>query len=383
MALKKPRVLKLPAATIQSGRVEYEFAFPAKNHPVYFSSNDVELTGGSDAALSMMLLAAMRLGFDIELPGNISATFLENQRRLMEIFCEWFPKYQPIKIIGNEVAVTPACATGRVGAMFTGGVDSFYTYQKHQDEITDLVFVHGYDVRLTDTNKREAISKMGRELEQETGIRFIELETNSIRLFRDYGRWGLHGHGFGLGSAARLLSGYLDKLYIPSSFPTTQLFPWASHPDTDPLFSDEDLAIVHDGCEASRTEKVSAIADSAFAQKHLRVCTAKINGLYNCGRCEKCLRTMTGLYAHGQLGRFRTFPVGLDPDRIKSLIIFEESATRFVQDNIGLLESAGLGDDAVCRAWRDIYQRSPLQIKWLQTKRYFQKLGHKTRSRLK
>jgi len=383
VAVNKSGVLRLPAAIIQPGRVEYEFAFPAKNYPVYFSSCDVELTGTPEAALSMLLLAAMRQGFDIELPGNISATFLENQSRLMEIFCGWFPQYRPVEIVGNAISAVPTSAGGRVGSLFTGGVDSFYTYHKHQDEITDLAFVHGYDVRLSDTVKREAISKMGRELEQDTGVRFIELETNSIRLFRDYGKWGLHAHGYGLGSVARLLSGYLDKLFIPSSFPTTQLFPWASHPETDPLFSDENLAIVHDGCEASRTEKVSAIAESAFVQKHLRVCTAKINGLYNCGRCEKCLRTMTGLYAQDQLGQFQTFPVTLDPHSIRSLIISDESARRFVQDNIGLLESVGLGEDVVCQAWRDVYQRSPLQTKWLRTKRYFHKLGRKTWSRLK
>ncbi len=380
---KSPIDLKLPLPEIHPDGIAYKFAFTAKNYHVYFSSKDVELKGSPEAALTMTMLAAMKLGVNVVVSENISETFLENQYKLMEIFCEWFPPYQPIKILGNKIPAKPKPATGRVGAFFTGGVDSFYTYLKHRDEITDLIFVHGYDVRLSDTLKRQTISTMGHELEHEADIRFIELETNSIRLFRDFGKWGLHAHGYGLGSAARLLSGYLDKLYIPSSFPSTELFPWASHPETDPLFSDENLSIIHDGCEASRTEKVLAIADIHFAQKHLRVCTAKIEGLYNCGRCEKCLRTMTGLYAQGQLHQFQTFPASLDPKHIKALIINDESAKKFVQDNIRLLESKGMVDDQVCQAWKEIYRRGPLQTKWLKTKKHIKKLGLKTQAKLK
>lgn len=383
MSVTNPRVLRLPVATVLPDGVEYQFTFPGKSYSVYFSSNHIELNGGPESALAMAMLAAMRLGINVDVPERISSTFLENQRRLMKIFCGWFPKYQPIEISANAIFVTPKHTAGRVGCFFTGGVDSFYTYQKHQAEITDLIFVHGYDVRLSDVQKRQAISAMGHELQQETGVRFIEIETNSIRLFRDYGKWGLHAHGYGLGTVARLLSAYLDKLYIPSSFPQAELFPWASHPDTDPLFSDEDLVIVHDGCEASRTEKVSAIADIGFAQKHLRVCTAKIADLYNCGRCEKCLRTMTGLYAQGRLDKFETFHASLDPESIKRLIIGDPSARKFMQDNIRLLEAKGMGDDQICQAWREVYQRSHLLTKWLKTKKYSQKLVHKMQAKLK
>jgi len=70
-----------------------------------------------------------------------------------------------------------------VGCFFTGGVDSFFTYLRHRNEVTDLIFVHGYDVDLDDLPRRAEISAMGRAIEQATGVRFIELETNAIRLF--------------------------------------------------------------------------------------------------------------------------------------------------------------------------------------------------------
>ncbi len=362
--------------------MEYEFVLPKKNYHVYYSANDVELTAGNEPVVAMAALAAMKLGMDIEVDGDVSATFIDNQLSLMRIFCEWFPQYRPIRIHGKKVVATSA-NTGRVGALFTGGVDSFYTYNKHKDEITDLIFVHGYDVRLSDTGKRDVISTMGKDLEKQTGIRFIELETNSIRLFRDYGRWGLHAHGFGLGAVARLLSGYLDKLYIPSSFPWGELFPWASHPETDPLFSDESLAVVHDGCEASRTEKIAAIANDGIAQKYLRVCTAKIEGLYNCGVCEKCMRTMTGLYAMGKLDGFHSFPATLTPTNIRSLIVNDDSSRRFAWDNIRLLEKRGMESDPVCQAWDEVYQRGILGTQYLKAKKYLKKRLRRLQSKLK
>jgi hypothetical protein len=380
--MDKGRSIVVPEPEIHGSKVTYNFDLPKKEYKVYYSANNIELDTGCGAPIAMVALAAMRLGVDIKVRGDVSATFLNNQYRLMEIFCEWFPQYSPIKIQCNKVKDNPV-KTGRVGALFTGGVDSFYTYQKHAEEITDLVFVHGYDVRLSDAEKRATISKMGKELQKELGVRFIELETNSIRLFRDYGRWGLHAHGYGLGAAARLLSGCIDKLYIPSSFPWGELFPWASHPETDPLFSDESLMIVHDGCEASRTEKLNAIADNAMAQKYLRVCTAKIHGLYNCGLCEKCMRTMTGLYAIGKLNNFQTFPATLNQHNIRNIIVSDDSSRRFVRDNISLLEKQGMGSDPVCQAWSDIYHRSYMKTKYLKTRKYLRKRVNKLKSKLK
>jgi len=377
-----PKSIKISAATKRSDRVEYRFDLPNKTYQVYYSANVVELNSSSEAAIAMVTLAAMKLGLDIEVDGDVSATFLDNQYRLMEVFCGWFPQYRPIEIIGDKVVATPV-KTGRVGALFTGGVDSFYTYNKHMKEITDLVFVHGYDVRLSDASKRDAVSQMGKELEEKTGVRFIEIETNSIRLFRDYGRWGLHAHGYGLGAAVRLLSGCLDKLYIPASFQWDELFPWASHPETDPLFSDENLTVIHDGCEAVRAEKVAAIADDAVAQKYLRVCTAKIEGQYNCGCCEKCMRTMTSLYAIGKLDSFHAFPDSLNSHNIRSLLVDDDSSRRFVNGNILLLENEGLGSDPVCLAWRDINDRGVWRIRIMKTIRYFKKRLRKLKLKLK
>lgn len=40
---------------------------------------------------------------------------------------------------------------------------------------------------------------------------------------------------------------------------------------------------------------------------HMRVCLANVQDRLNCGRCEKCVRTMTGLVAVGALDRAGAF----------------------------------------------------------------------------
>ncbi|WP_341303897.1 hypothetical protein [Pseudomonas sp. TMP25] len=321
----------------------------------------------------MHALGAMSSRCDLLVSEPVSLLYLGNQRRLVSIFSNWFERYRPVEITANTLRTADEHGSGRVGCFFTGGVDSFYTFFKHRDEITDLIFVHGYDVDLDDLPRREQVSAMGRALEQACGVRFIELETNAIRLFRDFGRWGKHAHGYGLGSAARHLAGYLRRIYVPSSFATAELLPWASHPDTDPLFSDERLDVVHDGCEAGRVDKVRALADDPLALQHLRVCWERVEGAYNCGRCEKCLRTMTSLQALGVLQQCATFPRQVDVGLVRKLVIHDASLTVFVHDNLGLLQSSGQGNGELAQAWLEVLERprwrNRLILKWRKWRR--------------
>lgn len=334
-----------------SNSVEYQIEIAGKTYLPYFDSPHAVLNGSIEAAVCMSSLGAMRHGLDLLITEPVSQTFLANQQRLMSIFTSWFPEYRLPHLQAESLRQAEPLNSGRVGSFFTGGVDSFYTFLKHRSEITDLIYVHGYDVRLEDMEKRQAISAMGAAIERDTGVRFIEIETNAVRLFKDHGRWGLHGHGYGLGTIVRLLDGYLDKIYIPSSFAEAELMPWASHPDTDVLFADEAIGVIHDGCEVGRTEKIKLISTNAMALQHLRVCWEKTEGTYNCGVCEKCLRTMTTLYGLGQLSATSTFPNELSAQAIRSLLIESQSAQTFALENVRFLDNMGLKNDLVREAW--------------------------------
>ena len=129
----------------------------------------------------------------------------------------------------------------------------------------------------------------------------IEVETNLAECLEEISpsfiAAGGDAHGAVLASIALLLSPQLKKVYIPSSYPYSNLNPCGSHVLLDPLWSTEDLEIVHDGCEATRVEKAALVAQSEIALRNLRVCLFKPEDGLNCEQCEKCLRSMAALCA--------------------------------------------------------------------------------------
>jgi hypothetical protein len=137
--------------------------------------------------------------------------------------------------------------------------------------------------------------------------RVFAIATN-VRAATNVVDWGYYGHGAGLASVGLALGSLIHTAHIPSTAAIGELAPWGSHPALDPLWSSEQVEFIHDGSEAMRREKIRAIAGSAVALQSLRVCWENRGGAYNCGRCEKCLRTMIELELCEALARTGQFP---------------------------------------------------------------------------
>ncbi|WP_341303894.1 hypothetical protein [Pseudomonas sp. TMP25] len=221
---------------------------------------------------------------------------------------------------------------------FQGGVDSFFTLLKGRDELTDLVYIHGFDVRLDDWPRRHAIASMGGAVAASMGMRFIEVESNLARVLEDFGSWPLHGHGFALMSVARALAGDISEIRVPGTHSLKGQKPWGSWLDTDPLFSDQRLSVVHDACEAERVDKIIALADQPLALRYLRVCWGRVDGMYNCCRCEKCLRTMATLHALGKLEASAAFPLPLSASLVGRVLLPRYGLRAYARENMELLQ---------------------------------------------
>lgn len=352
--------LSLSAQAASDHRAEYRITVRGRTYEIYFASRDTLIRPAAEAAALCVAAPAMRTCPELSCRAALSATFTANLRAFTEHFSRWYPEdYRPVSLRPDQ-AITPPqrSGKGRTGTLFTGGVDSFYTLLKHRSEITDLIYVHGYDVKLDDTERRETVSRMLRHVAAQAGINVIEIETNAIRFFRDFGHWGRQTHGLAVAAAARHLSELVTTIYVPSSFPDGQTHPWGSHPDTDILFSDERQRFMHDGTEASRTDKIRILAGADLALQNLRVCWKNVAGAYNCGHCEKCLRTMTTLYAFGALDRSRTFPTRIAPPLVEDVIAADDVSQYFIRENLRVLQERGLLDDPVTRAWEKVLQRS-------------------------
>ncbi|MGO9445258.1 MAG: hypothetical protein ACLPXB_10840, partial [Thiobacillaceae bacterium] len=252
----------------------------------------------------------------------------------------------------------PREATGGIGCFFSGGLDSFYTYLNHETEIDTLVFVHGLDIWLDDQALRQQVSDDLQTISAVLGKRLIQVETN-LREFTDqFLDYGLHCCGGALASVALLLSNQLRKIFVPSSEDYAHLAPWGSHPMLDPLWGTERLEIVHDGLEANRVEKANRVSQSDLALAHLRVCYQNLHEKrnyserpekWNCGHCEKCLRTMLNLYIAGTLDRCPTFRSSLSPELIRQSNFSNESTIGYMEENLLHLKEKE-GDTALTRA---------------------------------
>lgn len=291
----------------------------------------------SDVFLVSTLIPAMKLGEDLHVAGGISNKLYNNIPQIQDILSTWYPELKRIKVMVNATTEDAVIMNmdKKVACFFSGGVDSFYTLLKHNTEITTLIYIRGFDVNLHEIDYMDMMSAQLRKIADQLCKELIEVETN-IHVFGDqYVDWSHQYHGSALGSIANLLSDQISKVYIPSSYTYKNVFPWGTHPLLDRLWATDGIEIIHDGCEASRVSKVQAIISNQFAMNHLRVCIDRTKGLYNCGECEKCIRTMISLYALGALSKCKTFSE-LNLDQIRNMKIDEHSFI-FEEENFNIL----------------------------------------------
>lgn len=118
--------------------------------------------------------------------------------------------------------------------------------------------------------------------------------------------------GAAFSAIAHVFSKRLTDVSINSCHDIPNVIPYSSHPLINPNYSSSNLRIHHEGITLSRFEKTKLVTKWDLALKHLRVCNKTElyqEGLLNCGKCEKCVRTMLALEALGVLQNTEAFPI--------------------------------------------------------------------------
>ena len=335
------------------------FALPARF--------DAEVAVDGDPFLPLLALVGMKHGAPVEMP-EVSTELLDGCTRIMEIYDAWSAA------LGDDLRRMPIAAptqprprTGRAaGAFFSGGVDSTYTLLRNHDRyppgdarrIKYLLLGHGLDVSLDDEALFSRVLATARDFADAHGVDLIPVRTN-VRALTAGIDWGRYAHGPCLAAIGHVLSPLLHTVYIASSYWFTTLKPWGSHPDIDGRWSSERLEFVHHGLDATRAEKIRRIANSEVALRTLRVCWRNRDNEFNCGRCEKCVRTMFALSCCGVLPAASAFPPRLDPELVSGLRL-KPSEVPFWEDNLRL--AAGVAADrTLVDSARRAVERSRLQ----------------------
>ena len=253
-------------------------------------------------------IQAMAEGRDLVLHGTASAELLGNLAEFCEAWHRWRPQTFARVDIGAEETTPRGAARHRgpgVAVSYSGGVDSSWTIWRHVNGlagqrsrgITHAVFVHGFDIPLADTAAFEAGCGRAAPLLAALGISLVPVRTNFRDALPFY--WEM-AYGVALASCFHQLRPQCGEALVASSRPYDVLaFPMGSNVITDALLSSAELRVVHDGAGLNRCEKVAGLAEWPAGLAALRVCWEGIPRDRNCGRCEKCVRTMYNFLVAG------------------------------------------------------------------------------------
>lgn len=278
-----------------------------------------------DSALCAVLLWAMHRNLALRIEGEVSPRLLDGLDNLQQIWQRWHPnRYRRVDIqAARELEVSPVQAGRPAVFALSGGVDASFSLFRHLQgqagrnnrAVGAALLVHGLDIPLARQDFYHGAVQRATQLLAGTGVPLLTMRTNARQL----------GHNwedvFGLTLFACLLT--LQRNFASAVFGSGNpynipLTAWGSTPLTDPLCSTAAMQIEHDGCAFDRTEKCEWLGRNTDITALLRVCWAGESLDRNCGKCEKCLRTMLNFWAVA-LPVPAAFSNNLTPALIKSI----------------------------------------------------------------
>lgn len=299
-------------------------------HDVYFETDERfsdSLTLNPNAFLLACAIPAMHYGEKrVFMDAEICPELLEGLGTAMSWLREWYYKPEEgcltIETKGLQVPSYDKKA-GRAGFFFSGGIDSFATLRanrmhfppEHPRAIRDGILVYGLEQ--DDPELFTHVLTSLTDVADKAGIALVPVYTNIYLNYRQedathgFKFWGDKFGGAALSAVAHAFARRFDSVSIAATYSTRTIEPWGSHPLLDPNYSSHDLRILHDGIRLTRLDKVKLVAGWDVALQNIRVCNRYKHyqaGMLNCGRCEKCVRTMLALTALGVLERTRAFP---------------------------------------------------------------------------
>lgn len=323
------------------------FEYPAEYYPC--------LSETANPWIAAFVTKAMLMGQNLKVNAPASKQLMSNIKTFQDIYNVWSSDYKHIVVEtlqNNEISLRQKY----IGVFFSGGVDSFYTVLKNlnsdipsEEMMSHSILIHGFDIPLSNPDFFDVAFNNIQKAADELGLNIITCKTNIKELLcPKWEGWGMC-YGQLLVSVAMGIEKSLSKIYISSGRSYDFLDPRGSHVLTDPLLSTESLKVVHDGAEATRAQKIlRQVAKSDIALKYLRVCYRNRFGMYNCGVCEKCIRTMVGLEVAGVLDKCETFESKLCYSDVANVKIPTDLEKKYVLENIDLAIQRNVDRRLIC-----------------------------------
>lgn len=252
---------------------------------------------------------------DVAVP-VLDETFRESLREVHRALTEMYPDLirGGALVCSELVDDRPVGEPSGTGLLFTGGVDSTFSFVRHRDEDPALINVQGWTVKPDEDEKWQGVKAHLEKFGADHGVGNLYVRSNMLSFLRNVmliaysephvgGAWySSVGHGLGLpGLCAPLAyaTGITDLHMSPSQWDGIAL-PWGSRPEIVENVTWSSTATHLTGYEYTRQERIQAIADYVRTEDPdlaLAACSDETG--QNCGRCEKCCRTAVGLLLAG------------------------------------------------------------------------------------
>jgi hypothetical protein len=265
-------------------------------------------------AISSIIGLSWTVGANLHV-NKMDKTYLESLGEIKDIFKKWYPQLAFDSEIVAEEITSNKFSSNKSGMLFSGGVDSTFTYVKHRDEKPTLYVIIGSGLPLDNKkyiqNMKSKLSDFA-DMEKvkinfiETNVRFIlneALLNFQFGRFFEYRQWweGINLAVTLTGLCAPLTINKIGRFLIASSSTQATLAYYGSGPMIDSKIAWADVKVIHDGVETRRSGKMRYIAKNYVTKEGkyptLRVCNYIPYAFHeiNCNRCEKCIRTITNL----------------------------------------------------------------------------------------
>lgn len=277
------------------------------NYPEALSGN---ITQTHNPFVPSLAVLASFLGEDLEVRGSLSRRLLWGVNQVINVFMDWSPKvFHPIRIFPDSLT-DAHIVSDETAILFSGGVDSYYSLLNHNPEtdkilpVSSAIFVHGCDIPLDKPESYARVFDIYEPILVEMGIRLISAKTN-MREFHRKVNWNIT-YGSVLAGIAFGMEGLYRQLLFSAQHQRDAQVMQGSEIRLVSSLSTENTEVLLDG-QIHRAEKVAYLCQQPVTYSTLRVCWEHPDGIMNCGKCEKCIRTMVELELAGGLKDYKTF----------------------------------------------------------------------------
>jgi hypothetical protein len=251
---------------------------------------------------AVMSPIAWASGAEIILP-QLDAEYAMALERCRHYYKKWFHKWAFGGALRTSL-VRRHYKPERHAMLFSSGLDSLATYIAHREKDPMLFTVFGADIPLS---YQHFISLCKERFDQfakneKRDIRYISTDVRDILNLQKLkplagNWWGEVAHGLTLSSLiAPLVYDQVKTLLIASCShrPGCQ-YPCGSQKELIEEVRWADTGILNDNSAMNRSAKIRAfLAPNPQYNRYLRVCWMQFES-FNCGKCEKCLRTICEL----------------------------------------------------------------------------------------